>query len=91
MSRVLISVRRQHGHTLGNKSMGESSTPLQLPVFLEASAKQTTRVRLLAEDIGYLANVFQLLNLQWLASLRLWPRRAPNTTSTQMSLRLLVR
>ena len=58
MSRVLISVREQHGHTLGNKSMGESSTPLQLPVFLEASAKQTTQVRLLARNIEYLAYVF---------------------------------
>jgi hypothetical protein len=55
MLRVHINVRGQHGHTLGNKNMVESSTPLQLLVFLEASVKQTTQVRLHAEDLEYLA------------------------------------
>jgi hypothetical protein len=48
-----------------------SSTPRRPLVSLEASAKQITQVRLYAEAIANLANISQLLSLQWLASLRL--------------------
>jgi hypothetical protein len=90
MSRVPTSVQEQHGHISENKSMDGSSTPLPLPVFLEGSGKPTIQVRLHTENIEGVANTSQLLSLQWLASPRLWPRRVPNTTSMQMSLRQLV-